>query len=125
MARVRGCGGDVKIGTITQTGMREWSLDYTVNILDGRGFDDNCEPHPIVGMIEWGGSFRGPKDGAPITPFAEVDLALQETATTTGTTQEWRGSAIITGIHPTASVDGLVEYSYDYTGKGALSLPSA
>jgi len=50
MARVSGCGGDVITGTVVSTGIREWSIDYTVNILDGRGFDDDGEPHPVIGM---------------------------------------------------------------------------
>ena len=122
MARVRGCAGAVYFSATTVTGIREWSLDYTVNILDGRGFDDNCSPHPIVGMRDWGGSFRGPKDGAPITMFTTGTFELRES---TDTTQKWSGSAILTGIHPTVSVDGLVEYSYDYVGIGTLTIPTA
>jgi len=122
MARVRGCGGDVLIGTVSATGIREWSLDYTVNILDGRGFDDACEPHPVLGMQEWGGSFRGPKDGAPLALFTTAAVTLQE-STTTG--QEWTGSALISAIHPSVSVDGLVEYSYDFVGIGTLTIATA
>lgn len=125
MARVKGCGGSVLVGTGTAgvTGIREWTLDYTVNIIDGRGFDDACEPNPVIGMKEWGGSFRGFKDGAPITTlFEEVAIQLKESDTTG---QEWTGSAVITGIHPHVSVDGLVEYSYDFMGKGTLTEATA
>ena len=122
MARVRGCGGDVLYGATAATGIREWNIDYTVNILDGRGFDDNCEPHPIVGMREWGGNFRGPKDGAPLTLFTESTMSFKESDTVG---QLWTGSAIITGIHPSVSVDGLVEYSYDFIGKGTLTIATA
>jgi len=122
MARVRGCGGSVMIGTVAQTGIREWSLDYTIEILDGRGFDDACEPHPIAGMKSWGGSFGGPKDGAPITPFTDVALSLKESATTG---QLWTGTALITAVHPSASVDGLVQYRYDFMGKGTLTIAAA
>jgi len=122
MSRVAGYGGEVQIGTVTQTGIREWTLDYTVAVLDGRGFDDGQQPHPVMGAIEWGGSFRGPKDGAPITPFTEVGLVLQES---TETGQSWSGSAFITGIHDTVAVDGLVEYSYDFVGKGTLTIATA
>ena len=122
MARVRGCGGDVLIGTASATGIREWSLDYTISIIDGRGFDDACEPHPIVGMKTWDGSFRGPKDGVPLTLFTTAGMTFQE-STTTG--QSWTGSAILTGIHPTVSVEGLVEYSYDFVGIGTLTIATA
>jgi len=124
MARVRGCGGNVILGTGTVgvAGIREWSMDYTVNIIDGRGFDDACEPHPIVGMRNWEGNFRGPKDGAPMALFTTGAFVFQE-STTTG--QRWTGSAILTGIHPTVSVDGLVEYAYDFVGIGTLTIATA
>ena len=122
MARVRGCGGDVLVGTIAQTGIREWNIDYTVNILDGRGFDDDCEPHPVVGMREWGGNVRGPKDGAPMTLFTTAAMSFKESDTTG---QLWTGSVLITGIHPTVSVDGLVEYAYDFVGVGTLTVATA
>lgn len=122
MARVRGCGGDVLIGTASATGIREWSLDYTISIIDGRGFDDACLPHPVLGMQEWGGSFRGAKDGPPLTLFTTAGLTLQE-STTTG--QLWTGSALLSAIHPSASVDGLVEYAYDFVGIGTLTIATA
>lgn len=123
MARLKGCGGSILIGTATVDGIREWTLDYVVSILDGRGFDDACEPHPVIGMKTWSGNFRGFKDGAPITTlFEEVAIELKESDTTG---QVHSGSAIITAVHPRASVDGLVEYSYDFEGKGTLTLATA
>lgn len=121
MARVRGCGGSIIVGTGTTgvVGIKEWSLDYTVDILDGRGFDDACQPNPVIGMITWGGSFRGPKDGAPLAMFATAAIQLKE-STTTG--QAFTGSAILTEFHDTVSVDGLVEYSYTFLGKGTLTV---
>ena len=120
MARVAGYGGSVKtvVGTVEtdQTGIREWTLDYTVNILDGRGFDDAGLPHPVVGAKSWGGSFNGPKNQAPMAiGGAAVSLKLYE-----GTTF-WIGSAFVTEVHPTVSADGLVEYSYSYIGKATLT----
>jgi len=122
MARLAGFGGEIKIGTVSQTGIREWNLDHSIAVLDGRGFDDGQQPHPVMGAIEWGGSFRGPKDGAPIAQGSEIALTLQE-STTTG--QSWSGSAFVTAVHPTAAVDGLVEYSYDFVGKGTLTQATA
>ena len=119
MARVAGFGGSVKIGTVAQTGIREWSLDYTVNVLDGRGFDDAGLPHPIVGAKSWGGSFAGPKDGAPITVFTAVALSLTES------TSFWSGSAIVSEVHPSVNFDGLVEYNYTFVGSGTLTPATA
>jgi len=122
MARLAGYGGAVKLGTVDQTGIREWTLDYTVTVLDGRGFDDGINPHPVMGARTWGGSFRGPKEAAPMTLFASAALVLQE-STTGG--QNHSGSAFLTGIHETVDVDGLVEYSYDYVGTGTLTIATA
>ena len=125
MARLKGCGGSVIVGTGTEQvdGIKEWTLDYTVNILDGRGFDDACEPNPVVGMKTWSGNFRGFKDGAPITTLHEVVALQLKESDTTG--QVCTGSCIITGMHDRVSVDGLVEYSYDYEGKGTLTIATA
>lgn len=122
MARVAGHGGAVQIGTVSQTGIREWTLDYTVSVLDGRGFDDGQNPHPVMGAIDWGGSFRGAKDGVPITPFTLVGLVLQE-STTTGAS--WTGSGYVTGAHDSVAVDGIIEYSYDFVGSGTLTIATA
>lgn len=121
MARVAGFGGQVLIGTVAQTGIKEWSLDYSVAVLDGRGFDSAGLPYPVVGPIEWGGGFAGPKDGVPITVFATVALSLGEA---TATAARWTGSAIITEVHPSVMVDGLVEYGYAFVGKGTLTAPT-
>jgi len=124
MARLRGCGGSVLIGTSTvgAVGVKAWSLDYTVNILDGRGFDDACEPHPVVGMKDWGGSLTALKDGAPLTLFTTAAITLRE-STTTG--QNHTGSAIFTEYHETVSVDGLIELTYNYVGVGTLTMATA
>jgi len=127
MARLRGCGGSVIVGTGTTgiAGIREWTLDYTVEVLDGRGFDDACEPNPVIGMKTWRGSFRGFKDGSPIaaTEMHTTVAAQFKESDTTG--QVWSGSIMITAIHPRVAVDGLVEYSYDFEGKGTLTIATA
>ena len=122
MARLAGFGGSVTVGTVAQTGMKEWSLDYTITVLDGRGFDDGQQPNPVMGPIEWGGSFRANKDGPPLAQGSLVALNLKE-STTTG--QAWTGSAYVTAVHPTVVVDGLVEYAYDFVGKGTLTQATA
>ena len=124
MARLRGCGGSVLIGTSTvgAVGVKEWTLDYTVDIIDGRGFDDACQPHPVVGMVNWGGSLRALKDGVPLTMFTTAAISLRE-STTTG--QLYTGSAIFTEFHETVPVDGLIECSYTYLGIGTLTVATA
>ena len=76
----------------------------------------------LPGLSGWAGSFEGLKDGAPLAIGALVTLTLKETQTGT---QKWTGSAYITAVHPSVSAEGLVEYSYDFQGTGALTVPTA
>ncbi|OGO01399.1 MAG: hypothetical protein A2Y59_06705 [Chloroflexi bacterium RBG_13_52_14] len=122
MARLAGYGGSVLVGTVAQTGIREWTLDDITTVLDGRGFDDVGKPNPVMGAEDWSGSFRGPKDGAPIAKGSLIGLSLKES---TATGQLHTGSAYITGRHFTVVVDGLVDYSYDFVGKGTLTVATA
>jgi len=105
-------------------GIKSWTLDYTVDMLDSTDFTDgnttNSQRTFMPGLSAWSGSFEGAKDGAPLalsfsTP---VHITLQESATSG---QGWVGMVYITGIHPSVSVDGLVTYSYDFTGQGELT----
>lgn len=124
MARLAGYGGSVKtvVGTVEtdRTGIREWGIDYSVAVLDGRGFDDAGVPNPVIGPKEWGGSFAGPKEGVPMAiAGTAVSLKLYE-GTAAG--QFWLGSVLVTEVHPAVNVDGLVEYNYTFVGSGALTV---
>jgi len=122
MARLKGCGGNVKIATVAIAGIRSWSLDYVMNIEDTTGFDSACHKAFTPTMDEWAGTFEGMKDGAPIAIGTEVALELEESATAN---QEWTGQAIITAIHPNTPVAGVVAYSYDFQGTGSLVVAAA
>uniref|UniRef100_A0A6M3KHU0 Putative tail protein n=1 Tax=viral metagenome TaxID=1070528 RepID=A0A6M3KHU0_9ZZZZ len=105
-------------------GIKSWTLDATVDMLDSTDFADGNATNAArtfkPGLSIWSGSFEGYKDGAPLTLSftTPVHLALQESATSG---QGWIGMAYITGIHPSVSVDGLVSYTYDFTGQGELT----
>ena len=105
-------------------GIKSWTLDYTVDMLDSTDFADgnttNSQRTFMPGLSTWSGSFEGAKDSTPIAlSFSSaVHIALQESATSG---QGWVGMAYITGIHPSVSVDGLVTYTYDFTGHGELT----
>uniref|UniRef100_A0A6H1ZPY1 Putative tail protein n=1 Tax=viral metagenome TaxID=1070528 RepID=A0A6H1ZPY1_9ZZZZ len=116
MARVAGYGGDVLApGAIV--GIREWSIDYAAAALDSSGFDGNQDKTFIAGMKEWSGSFSGFKDGAPLGIGTVIAFEFQESGVAT---QKWVGNGIITNIRPSSSVDGIVQYAYDFQGTGAL-----
>lgn len=103
-------------------GIRAWSLDYVVEVLEVTDFADDGVRNYIASISGWSGSFEGIKDGAPLTIGTEVYLLLGE-SNTDG--QGWLGKAIITAVHPVTSHDTLVAYSYDFQGVDALEMPTA
>ena len=123
MAQLSGREGDVYIGA-NVAGIKSWTLDYTVDVLDTTDFvDGGSSPYGrtfVPGLSTWAGSFEGFKDGAPQTlgySATAVTLSLKEDGTTF-----WSGTAFITGIHSSVSVDGLVSYGYDFQGTGTLTV---
>jgi len=103
-------------------GIKSWTLDYTTSTLDTTDFADSGVRSLLPGISQWSGSFEGYKDGVPLSIGSEVYLLFGESNTAY---QGWMGKAVITGAHPNVSYDGLVTYSYDFDGTGALEAPSA
>ncbi|MBU2060031.1 MAG: hypothetical protein KKB38_20140 [Gammaproteobacteria bacterium] len=106
----------------TTAGVKSWTLDKTMEVADTTGFDSSGHRTFSPTVDQWSGSFEGYKDGTPLTIGTMVLIELQESSTIT---QQYRGSAVLTSVHPSVSVDGLVLYSYDFQGSGALEYASA
>ena len=122
MARLAGYGGSVLVGTSTVAGIKQWDIDYRYKTVDVRGFDDGINPNPLPTVMDWGGSFVGFKDGTALALGAQVGLQLKE-SNTTG--QAWTGSAYVFANRISVVVDGVVGYSYDFIGKGTLTVTTA
>ena len=126
MAHIAGRTGMLNLETSDEAGIRNWSLDYTVDILDTTDFADGAATNAprtfIAGLSRWSGSFEGLKEDAPLALFSQIGLDLAESATAT---QAWIGNAILTGIHPSVAIDGAVTYTYDFQGVGELIEASA
>ena len=103
-------------------GIKSWSLDYNVEMLDVTDFGSSGTKEYTPGITGWSGSFEGFKDGVPLGIGSEVHLSLRETQSTG---QCWTGKAIISKVTPKTDVDGIVSYSYDFQGTGNLSVASA
>jgi len=118
MAHLAGKDGILDTGSEV-VGIKSWTIDYVVDTLETTDFSDAGVKSYIVGCSGWSGTFEGYKDGAPQgLAGAAITLSLKESSTST---QKWVGSAYITGIHANAAQDGVVSYSYDFQGTGALS----
>ncbi len=129
MGHISGKSGLVVAGVgtgTTATGIKAWSADYTIETIESTDFADVGIKTYILGASGWAGSFDGYKDGVPLalsTATCALQLREQDAATATGAV--WTGAAFITGIHANISFDGIVTYSYDYQGTGALTLATA
>lgn len=123
MAHYSGKAGEVDTGSGV-TGIRAWTLDYTVAVLETTDFADAGVRTILPGISQWSGTFEGLKDGTPQALGTSSSVSLQLKETQTGT-QKWTGSAYITGVHASVAHDGTVDYSYDFEGTGALAAPSA
>ncbi len=121
MARLSGKTGSVQVYGATATGIKNWSLDHTFEMLDVTGFDSSGHRNYVAGIDDWKGSFSGFKDGAPIAIGTSGTIGLAES---TDTTQVWTGTMLISGRHSTVAVDGLIEYSYAFQGSGLISPPT-
>jgi len=128
MAHIAGKGGAVYTGTAgdgdeTEIGdCRSWSIDYTTDALETTDFEDAGVRAFVAGCSGWSGSFEQVKDGAPTTTGSIIKLQLKESDTSN---QLWEGDALLTGIHSSVSFDGIVTYTYDFQGTGALVPPAA
>lgn len=103
------------------SGIRGWTLDEILDVVDVTSFADSGHKAFVATVRGWSGSFEGYKDGAPLEAGSVVSLELRESETGT---QQWRGSAIITGRHSQVTVDGAVTYTYDFQGTHALEAPT-
>ncbi len=122
MAQIAGKLGEVRIAGTTMSGMKSWTVDYTVDAIDTTDFADTGTKSFIAGISGWSGSFDGYKDAAPTAIGAEIALILKES---TDATQQYTGQAILTGIHETVSIDGVITEAYDFQGTGTLTVPTA
>ncbi len=77
----------------------------------------------VAGCKGWSGSFEGPKGAAPPAIIGSIYSGDFGESDTTG--QHWAGDILITGVHPSVSFDGVVAYTWDFQGTGALTIATA
>jgi hypothetical protein len=106
----------------TVSGINSWNIDYVSDALETTDFASAGVRSYIIGASGWSGSFAGYKDGAPLTIGGIYGAEFAESATAT---QLYIGDIVITGVHPSVSFDGVVTYSYDFTGTDALTVATA
>ena len=120
MAHISGKAGQVDTGSAV-SGIKSWTLDYNVDILETTDFADAGVKTFIAGSSGWSGTFEGYKDGVPQTIGASITLKLYEVSAGA----YWTGAAFITGVSANTATDGIASYSYTFQGTSTLTVPIA
>ena len=128
MANHTGSEGTVHVGTDAISEIKSYSINESMNVIDDSNIGDTAKTF-VVGSTEWDGSvdtFFDELDTAQIalTSGASVTIKFYPEGTTTGD-KYYTGTALVTGISRSASIDGMVDASYSLKGTGALTLATA
>ena len=120
MPHLAGKGGYVITASTTAiAGIRSWTLDRTIDMLETTDFGSSGDKEYIAGLKGWSGTFEGFKDGVPLGLGTTVSLALYESS---AGGQVWSGAAFLNNLTVNTAVDGLVSYAYSFQGTGSISL---
>ena len=122
MAEVVGKNARIYMGKVRQGGMKDWSINYSIDTVETTTFDDAGIKQYLGTLVGWSGSFNG--FGQPgWTGSAVVGTQyLGSFFISASTGSSYTGSVLITGASPSVSVDGVAEVSYTFQGTGALTL---
>ena len=125
MANHKGSEGTVHIGTDAIAEIKSYSVNESMNVIDDSNIGDTAKTFQS-GSTEWDGScdvFWDETDTAQtaLTNGASVTVKFYPEGATTGD-KYYTGTALVTGISRSASVDGMVDASYSLKGTGALTL---
>lgn len=129
MANHTGSEGTVKIGANAVAEVTGWSLSHRANTIDDSELSDAAETHKL-GRTSWDGSVDCHWDetdttgqGA-LTVGASVTLNLYPEGATSGDTY-YTGTATVTQIERSASIDSIVSAKFSFKGTGVLSSSTA
>ena len=128
MANHKGSEGTVHIGTDAIAEIKSYSVNETMNVIEDTNIGDTAKTFK-AGSTEWDGSvdvFWDELDTAQValTSGASVTVKFYPEGTTAGD-KYYTGTALVTGISRSASVDGMVDTSFSFKGTGDLNLATA
>ncbi len=126
MAKHKGSEGVIKIGGNLMAEVTSWTLTQTSSTIENTELSDTTRSY-LSGLSDYTGSVDAWWDETDTngqvacTIGASVALYFYPEGATSGDTF-FSGTALVTGITRSASVDGLVEISLTYQGTGALAI---
>lgn len=124
MATFTGNSGVVKEGSNTLGEVKSFSVTESSETIEDTAMGDSWRSHK-AGLKSWSGTIECWFDDTDtaqgnLTPGASVTLNLQPEGSTTGDFL-LTGTATITEITHTNTIDGIVERSFTFQGSGALT----
>lgn len=125
MAKMHGQHGVVKVGTDGLAHVQSWNIDLQAAALEGYSMGESWTDAE-VGVKKWSGSlecYYDPSDAGQIAldVGSIVTLSLYPGGESSGDPYR-EGSAIITGNPLSANKDGWVTVTFNFMGKGPLTL---
>ena len=125
MATFAGNDGVVKIGSDTLGEVKEFSVTEVAETVEDTSMGDTWRSHK-VGLKSWTGSMTCHFDDTDtaqgnLTVGASVTLNLQPEGSTTGD-YLLTGTATVTEVGTSNTIDGIVERSFSFSGNGELTI---
>ena len=123
MANHAATAGLVKIGGVTIGEIRSYSLNETAGTIEDTTLNDTSKTYK-AGQTSFSGSCEmffdeGDNGQNAVTIGATIVLTLFPEGDTNGDTFA-TGTAVVTEVGLSASIDGMVEQTFSFTGSGAV-----
>ena len=124
MASITGRGGCVKNDTTVIVGLKEWSMDYVVDMFDTTEFADTAPTHKakLSGLKAATGSFSGNMTDGSTGILGALTLGTSYTLNLeTDGTDKYSMTAYITGISSNVVVDGEATVTASFESSGDVT----
>jgi len=125
MANHKGSEGTVHVGTDAVGEIKSYSFNETVSTIEDTTIANDAKTFK-AGQTSFSGSvdvFWDEADTAQIAMTVGASITIKWYPEGTDSTDKYyTGSAIVTSIDRSGTIDGMVEASYGVTGNGALTL---
>ena len=120
MARISGTTGTVNFGGAI-TGITDWTINSVGDMPDATGMDSSIDEY-VRGLRSYTISCNGRwEGGAAPDPGTDVPGAAVAFLFGDGQGTTYNGNAFMTRFHVEATIDGVVDFSLEAQGTGALS----
>ena len=111
---------------LQQAGFFNWAIDQVANPLDSTDFESGGHKEFIIGLDEWSATaekhWHSDVDTSVWLGTIKIIIFFEDTSTDPRI--RWEGWAVVSGLHPGAAVDTIINESLDFQGTGVLTYES-